>query len=39
MLSIGTFVHIVNIQRWLEASDLEIEILYETDEFYIVNNM
>ena len=31
------FQNIVNIQRWLEASDSEIEILNETDEFYIVN--
>ena len=31
------FQNIVNVQRWLEASDSEIEILNETDEFYIVN--
>lgn len=33
------FQDIVNIQRWLEASDLEVEILNESDEFYIVDNV
>ena len=32
------FRNIVNIQRWLEASDSEMEILNETDEFYIVDS-
>ena len=30
------FQNIVNIQRWLGASDSEAEILNESDEFYIV---
>ena len=28
-----------NIQWWLEASDSEVEILNETDEFYVINNV
>ena len=30
------FQNIVNIQRWLEASDSEVQILNESDEFYIL---
>ena len=33
------FQNIVNIQRWLEASDSEMKILNENDEFYIVDSM
>ena len=29
------FQNLWNIQRWLEASDSEVEILNETDEFYL----
>ena len=32
------FQNIVNIQRWLEASDSEIEIFNENGEFYIVDS-
>ena len=33
------FQNLWNIQRWLEASDSEMEILNETDEFYVINNV
>ena len=32
------FQNIVNMQRWLEASDSEMKILNESDEFYIVDS-
>ena len=33
------FQNLWNIQRWLEASDSEVEILNKTDEFYVINNV
>ena len=33
------FQNLWNIQWWLEASDSEMEILNETDEFYVINNV
>ena len=32
------FQNLWNIQRWLEASDSEVEILNEPYEFYVVDN-
>ena len=32
------FQNLWNIQRWLEASDSEVEILKETDQFYVIHN-
>ena len=30
------FQNLSNIQRWLEASDSEVEILNESDKFYVI---